>query len=69
MFEKAVVAALFPIIIGGAIFSYRLFRCPRKRPPVQELQPVDHTQQVLLLFSLLAVMSIALCIGYLFVLP
>jgi len=69
VFEKAFVAAFFPAIVWGAMLSYRFFRYRKNRLPEQEPQLVDHTQQVLLLFSLLAVISIALCIGYLFILP
>jgi len=69
MFEKAFVAAFFPIFVWGALLSFRFFRYRKNRFTKQAPQFVDHTQQVLLLLSLLAVISIALCIGYLFLLP
>lgn len=69
MFEKAFAAALFPAFVWGAMLFYRFFRYRKDRLPEQEPQFVDHTQQVLLLLSFVAVISIALCIGYLFGLP
>lgn len=69
MYETALVAAFFPLVLWIALLSYGFLRDRKKRLSQQEPGLLDHTQQVLLLLSLLAVISITVCIGYLFVLP
>ncbi len=69
MLETALVATFFPVLVWITLLSLGFWRHRRGRAAKQELHLVDHTRPVLLLLSLLALLSITLCIGYLFIFP